>query len=743
MASIFLSYAREDAKKASALAKCLERAGHTVWWDRHIHGGSEFSGAIEAALRQSDVVLVLWTDASMRSAWVRDEAAEGRDSGRLVPVLAEDCTPPLGFRQHQTISIDGWSGRGNPPTFQQILASIAARLDREEHLAPTPRKPAAKNVLNRLAPLGLAVLVAVLLAVGAWWMLKGSRETSETPILAVLPFSDLSPKRDKAYFSEGVAEAILTVLAKERGIRVIGRSTAEQLHKAGPDSDRMRRALGVTHVLEGSARSAGDQLRMSVRLINASDGQQMWAEEYQRRIDNIFAVQDEIGRAVAQRLKGSFAGAADAQQLTNADAYALYLAARAKMRDRKLSNLKEAHALAERVLAADPKYAPGHAIFAELTWHLSVDGYGDVPTRRALPIAERHARKAIELAPQSADGYAALGLITSGPTDAAPLLRKAIALDPARAELRLWLGQTYNQLGRSEEALEQIKAAVEMEPLWGAAVSFYSLSLAGSERYREADAVVAKFEQRGGSPATGFRIRGDIAGRRGDFSEGVRLMRLALTRDPETPWADERLARFYYMLGFPDKAAAAGKALPLFSQLRYTGDHQRLMREARAAGPRLWDQENPGELIGVFASAGDWATIESLHDQRPDGIKTLCKGGYVESAINVANALEQRGRSTEAAEILACASDFLTLQSPRNVSSGRWALAWAQIHALEGRPKQAFALLERAIARGARTPYGRGLSDLPAFNAFRNLAEYRRLDARLKQLIVVERSEAH
>src|SRR5687768_7994523 len=100
---------------AEVLAKCLEHAGHSVWCDRHIHGGAEFQGEIETALRKADAVLVLWSETSLQSAWVRDEAAEGRDSGRLIPLVLDDCAPPLGFRQFQSIPLRGWSGPGKPP----------------------------------------------------------------------------------------------------------------------------------------------------------------------------------------------------------------------------------------------------------------------------------------------------------------------------------------------------------------------------------------------------------------------------------------------------------------------------------------------------------------------------------------------------------------------------------------------------------------------------------------------------
>src|SRR5688572_27759398 len=105
MASVFLSYDREDATRARSIAQALEKAGHSVWWDRHIKGGAQYAKEIEQALAAADAVVVLWSERSVESAWVRDEAAAGRDSGRLVPVRLDATSPPLGFRQYQTIDL--------------------------------------------------------------------------------------------------------------------------------------------------------------------------------------------------------------------------------------------------------------------------------------------------------------------------------------------------------------------------------------------------------------------------------------------------------------------------------------------------------------------------------------------------------------------------------------------------------------------------------------------------------------
>ena len=127
MASLFLSYCHEDLKRVEVLASALEQEGHRVWWDRHIAGGQEFSDSIEQALDSAEVVVVCWTARSVRSAWVRDEAGAGRDSGRLVPVSLDGCLPPLGFRQYHTIDLSRWNGNPHAAAFDPLKAGIAEK----------------------------------------------------------------------------------------------------------------------------------------------------------------------------------------------------------------------------------------------------------------------------------------------------------------------------------------------------------------------------------------------------------------------------------------------------------------------------------------------------------------------------------------------------------------------------------------------------------------------------------------
>ena len=138
MANVFLSYARDDTGKASSLARMLERAGYSVWWDRNIEGGSEYTREIEDALKQAEVVAVLWSAHSVGSAWVRDEAASGRDTNRLVPINLDASDPPLGFRQYQTIDLSSWNGRDGT-ALKALKSAIAARIARPT--SPVPDTP--------------------------------------------------------------------------------------------------------------------------------------------------------------------------------------------------------------------------------------------------------------------------------------------------------------------------------------------------------------------------------------------------------------------------------------------------------------------------------------------------------------------------------------------------------------------------------------------------------------------------
>jgi tetratricopeptide (TPR) repeat protein len=171
MAQIFLSYDRRDETRAESVAALLERSGHSVWWDRHIKGGRQFASEIEQALEAADVVIVLWSAHSIKSDWVKDEAAAGRDRGRMVPVTLDGTPPPLGFRQYQTVDLSAPSGSGN-----RLEEAIAAVIDGSASSPSGTARPMVHTTRRRILAGGAIGLAAVAAGGGIWRFLVIGKE---------------------------------------------------------------------------------------------------------------------------------------------------------------------------------------------------------------------------------------------------------------------------------------------------------------------------------------------------------------------------------------------------------------------------------------------------------------------------------------------------------------------------------------------------------------------------------------
>jgi len=193
MASVFLSYDRDDTNRARPIALALEKAGHSVWWDLHVRGGAQFGKVIEEALKAAEAVVVLWSEHSIESAWVKDEATAGRDTGRLVPVTLDGTEPPLGFRQFQTIDLSGWKGRRKPAQLNALLADVAAMAgtSRASTSAEAQRPSRSlsrhkvehdRSMLSRPLLGGIAILVVIAVAALAWKLIG---QSADAPVVAV------------------------------------------------------------------------------------------------------------------------------------------------------------------------------------------------------------------------------------------------------------------------------------------------------------------------------------------------------------------------------------------------------------------------------------------------------------------------------------------------------------------------------------------------------------------------------
>lgn len=761
MAGVFLSYAREDLKRAKVVAAALEKAGYSVWWDRHLVGGREYSAEIDTALAAADAVVVLWSKHSVGSQWVRDEAAEGRDSGRLVPVLLDGTRPPIGFRQVHAMDLSTWSGRGRPESVNELIEAVRSKGVRTE--AGSQASSGAPSAWASLLTWRWAAFAAaaVALVVSALLLLPSRLgPQSEAPTVAVLPFADFSPQRDKAFLSEGIAEEIRSQLGRERGIYVLGRSSSLQLQQNAVDLRSMGKSLGITHVVEGSARNFGNELRVSVRLLDTSTGREVWSEDYQRELRSILAVQDDIARSVAEHLKIAFAKplTRGKGEVTSPENYAIYLQARSKMRERREGPMQEAHDLALQLVSADPSYAPGRALLAEVTEMLSYENYGKLPPQKVTAAALPHAQKAVQLAPGAPEGYAALGFVLGHrPNVAVAPLQRAIRLDPARGEVRLWLATSLSHLGRNPEALEQYRALAEMEPLWQPAIALYSLSLAAAGQFDQADALVDAFEKRGGPAGEAAILRGRFAETRGDFSEAVRHALNARKLDPQMSYANQLLGWYYHILGMDEPATRMARAEPPYTRLAIAGHAAALLAEIRRAKTAVLAQPDSDVAMAALANARDWQTLSRIYDQWHqrafDGCVDVSGGGITaarqRSAMvpyQFAAALQHVGRKQESAALVQCLQRNLDRQSGGPIrhfamSEATLNFEQAQLHALRGEGEAALQAIKRAIDSGWRGWYRPSLTAYPALDLLRSKAQYHQLETRLQQLIAKDRSQ--
>lgn len=438
MSRVFLSYAREDVEAAKILANLIGEAGHEVWWDRHIQGGSRFTNEIDRALKEAEAVVVLWSSTSVQSAWVQDEASEGRDSGRLVPVALGDVKPPLGFRQFHTVSLASWDEHDQPQSVDEVLKAIASTCKADAQNNPEASAYAA--------------------------------EPQKKLSVCVLPFLNMSGEPEQEYFSDGISEDIITDLSNVSALSVVARNTAFTFKGQSLDVKDVAKSLGVSHVLEGSVRKAGNRVRITAQLIDGTAGDHVWAARYDRDLDDIFAIQDEISKAIVEALKIKLLPqerkAIEQRGTSNAEAYNLYLMARQQWIQGSYGDLRRDKSIVrfcEQAIALDPGYAQAWALMGlgqlELRFFHGLD-------ENALPAAVR----ALELNQDLPEAHCikARYLEEEGRTDEAEKqARTALKLDPES-----WEGnrETARILFRSGNIRDSIpffeKAASLMETDW-------------------------------------------------------------------------------------------------------------------------------------------------------------------------------------------------------------------------------------------------------------------------------------
>jgi TolB-like protein/Tfp pilus assembly protein PilF len=323
----------------------------------------------------------------------------------------------------------------------------------------------------------LVVIAGAALSVGLFFIGRytgrNTVSASELPAksIAVLPFDNLSRDPDNAYFAEGVQDEILTRLAKVADLKVISRTSTQRFKSAPDNLPQIAKQLGVMHILEGSVQKANDQVRVNVQLINAMSDAHLWADTYDRKLTDIFAVESDIAKTIADTLQAKITGSEKqmmaAQPTSNTEAYELYHKGRSLWEKRSGDNIPKAIAFYKQAIERDPNYALAYAGLASA--YIILPFWAGADRLDAYSKAEDAALKALHLDSNLAEGHLALGKVYFWKIDLAASLReyqRATELKPNDAGAHHWLGNdALAALGRFEEAIAEVKHAVELDPL--------------------------------------------------------------------------------------------------------------------------------------------------------------------------------------------------------------------------------------------------------------------------------------
>ncbi len=372
-------------------------------------------------------------------------------------------------------------------------------LKRESQIDPADSITAhTSKKLDRWIIAIMAVAIVLLLTNTFVWH-KGaglSADADNVPIaehsIAVLPFVNMSSDKEQEYFSDGISEELLNLLAKIPQLQVTARTSSFSFKGKEVAIPEIARALHVAHVLEGSVRKAGKSVRITAQLIRAGTDTHLWSQTYDRKLDDIFAIQDEIAADVVKQLKVTLLGEAPRARTTNPEAYALYLQAVQFGRQNTPEAFNQSDALYRKVLAIDPRYAPA---WDELSRNLTNEtGQSLLSTKEGFAQAREAAMKALAIDPDYAPAYARLGWIAMyGENDlagAAQHFNRALALDPADLNVLTGSASLLNSLGRPEDALALDEAIVHRDPV--NVTSLFNLGL-DQRTVGRLDAAIASF----------------------------------------------------------------------------------------------------------------------------------------------------------------------------------------------------------------------------------------------------------
>jgi TolB-like protein len=469
LADVFLSYARGDRALAERLAHAIADSGLSVWWDRHIKGGAEFSRDIETELDAAAKIVVLWSKEAVVSRWVRDEAGVAADSKRLVSVTIDGTPPPLGFRQFQTIDLKRWAAKGAtiPP---ELADALDVKATEPSHRGPRAR-PRSKLIAAGIGALLLAGAATIAIVQPAPFdrLLSGERQ-AEGLSLAIMPFT-IQGDGQGDYLGVGLAGALADSLTPLSGLKITATTSTQAVAGKGLTAPDIGKKLGVSHLVEGDVQRTAERYTISVRLIEAGTSEQVWARTFEGPSEELQELKNGMARELAGALRARLGvGQGKIAQRRNVDpeAYEAYLRAleRVSVRDNRDARVE---AIKQFRLAASiqPDFAEAHAGEAYLL-SLSQPRQLGISWPQLMADQRRARARALELDPNN--DFAMISGATAvknfhGDADAAlPIERAVLKRSPDFGPAHYSMAASLWMLGRGREALDHLDRAIERDP---------------------------------------------------------------------------------------------------------------------------------------------------------------------------------------------------------------------------------------------------------------------------------------
>jgi TolB-like protein/DNA-binding winged helix-turn-helix (wHTH) protein/Tfp pilus assembly protein PilF len=630
---------------------------------------------------------------------------------------------------------------------------------------PAPADPAKavpqSKRWRRIATVGgIGLGIAAILAVvgGGWVWRYAARAPLETSI-AVLPFTDLTAGRTEQPFCDGVTEELSNWLAQIPTLRVVGRSSAFAFRDKQTDVREIGRALGTTHVLEGTLRKAGDVLRVTVQLIGTRDGYNVWSASFDAAAGGLIRVQEEVARAVANNLELRLTDTAmeslAERRSTKERAYTLYLVARHHQQQRTKQDNDRAIELYKQAIAADSDFALAQIALASA--YVNQRYFDDRPIEEIAQDAQPLLETAARLAPRLAELYVARGALKYelGDADAALKdLHHAVELNPNSRDAEAELGYDYLYDGQPAESLRHYDYATRLDPLDYYLYALRCVALSDLGDYAQAAASCERARALGPSAAWAYNASGLLEESRGRIGEALKWNTEVLARNPDVTEVYAERGRLLVALGLPERARqsyetaalAAGDTghNPLLAWLDLVTLYAQAGPDAvrtRIAADHLDSGDDPRlsfEIASVELMVGDAAQARALVDRalqspklRQQDLVSSSMARTGRSYLLIAAAAHQAtgdpgGASAQLVKVNRLVARLLSAGMRRHSLYE----VQAQAAALQGRPEEAVLALQNAVALGWREAW---LAEQePYFASLRARADYRALIDRVR-----------